>query len=544
MRCKILSRIVVIFLFTTIFLYSISFGATVFFEDDYYSEELAFSNEDSKNFYASLRIEYNKKGTVYNALQPYLDDDNYNYYCLEDIPIFIMLETNLSTNISTYYAFMTPKNPCPYYMDLYSVDTTYIRPYVCSYPFTALVITFSDKSFSFTNVQYKSYNVVTNNIGSGYFTRVMTESSSYYDKIVFCNTDLVDNNGSRLFYGTLFRYKVWNKPFIGVLKTKMENGFSADDNIEVVINDFPNLEGDANTINTMYFSITNTITGEEIYSTTLGRDSGFYSYVEGAEDMPFYRIPVRDFYENFVIGNEYSFKISYDFEGKTETDEQVLIYGYNYSQDEESGETGNSTIDNTTVIGGMTNSIIESNDKLSNTIIDSNNRLQNSIDEQTNTIKENTETNKNIFERIGEILSYINPLSDNFFGKKLVELIVEALKSLFVPDEEFTKSFLNDFDVFLTEHFGLLYQPFDMVIDLLNKFLEIDLEEPSINVPDIKEPFTGEILLAAFEFKFNSILETEVFNYIHEIYLLAIDAMLVFIIIKQIGRIEREVFGK
>lgn len=59
----------------------------------------------------------------------------------------------------------------------------------------------------------------------------------------------------------------------------------------------------------------------------------------------------------------------------------------------------------------------------------------NTLNEQTEAIKEQNETSKNIFQKIGDILSYINPFSENFFAYKLVELIVNGLKSLFIPQE-------------------------------------------------------------------------------------------------------------
>ena len=57
------------------------------------------------------------------------------------------------------------------------------------------------------------------------------------------------------------------------------------------------------------------------------------------------------------------------------------------------------------------------------------------IKNQTEKIEEQTEVQKSIFERIGDILSYINPLSENFFAYKLIDLLIDALKSLFVPEE-------------------------------------------------------------------------------------------------------------
>ena len=43
--------------------------------------------------------------------------------------------------------------------------------------------------------------------------------------------------------------------------------------------------------------------------------------------------------------------------------------------------------------------------------------------------EEANQTNKNIFETIKEVLSYINPFSENFFVYKLIELLINAIKS-------------------------------------------------------------------------------------------------------------------
>ena len=52
---------------------------------------------------------------------------------------------------------------------------------------------------------------------------------------------------------------------------------------------------------------------------------------------------------------------------------------------------------------------------------------------------------------LADIVSFINPFSDNFLGKKIVSLIGDLLKSLFVPEDDYftnkidsLKSSLND----------------------------------------------------------------------------------------------------
>lgn len=67
-----------------------------------------------------------------------------------------------------------------------------------------------------------------------------------------------------------------------------------------------------------------------------------------------------------------------------------------------------------------------------------NNQTQ-KIEEQTEAIKEQTEVNKSIWETLKEVLSYINPFSENFFVYKLIELLIEMLKSLFIPEERFSR---------------------------------------------------------------------------------------------------------
>lgn len=42
----------------------------------------------------------------------------------------------------------------------------------------------------------------------------------------------------------------------------------------------------------------------------------------------------------------------------------------------------------------------------------------------------------NIITTIGNILSYLNPFSDNFFGYKIIDLLKTALQALFVPSED------------------------------------------------------------------------------------------------------------
>lgn len=167
-------------------------------------------------------------------------------------------------------------------------------------------------------------------------------------------------------------------------------------------------------------------------------------------------------------------------------------------------------------------SISSSTDK----IVESNKELQNSINSQTQAIEENNKTNKNIFEKIGEILSYINPFSENFFGKKLVDLIINGIKSLFIPGDDFFSNFFNDLNDWFSDRFGFLYYPLELLFDVLNRFLSINFSNPIINIPNIEEPFTGEIFIKATQFNFNDLLSNNTLKNVHDIYLIIVDAVI------------------
>ena len=78
------------------------------------------------------------------------------------------------------------------------------------------------------------------------------------------------------------------------------------------------------------------------------------------------------------------------------------------------------------------------------------------------------------------------------------------------------------------DRLGFLSYPLELILNLLDKILNINFDEPIINIPDIKEPFTNETLIAATSFNFNSLLENETLANVHNIYLVIVDAILAF----------------
>lgn len=213
---------------------------------------------------------------------------------------------------------------------------------------------------------------------------------------------------------------------------------------------------------------------------------------------------------------------------------------YVFELKEKGGDTVYSSIGFT--IGGLTSDeVIKNAQDLTNDKLD---EQTNAIKDQTEVIKEQTETNKNIFEKLGDILSYINPFSENFFVYKLIELLINAIKSLFIPSDDFFSTYFTELKDWFSDRLGFLFYPFELVIDILTKILNVNFNEPIFNVPDINEPFTGNKLISATNFNLNDMVSSGSFKVIHDIYLVCLDAFIVFELVNLFRRKYEEVTTK
>lgn len=160
-------------------------------------------------------------------------------------------------------------------------------------------------------------------------------------------------------------------------------------------------------------------------------------------------------------------------------------------------------------------------------------------------LKENTETNKNIFQKIGDIFSILNPFSENFFAYKLIELLLNALKSLFIPSDNFFNNWLADLNEYFGDRFGILYYPFEVVVDFLTRFVNacdsMSSSSAVINVPEMK--FMGVTLISAFSYDFNSLLANDTLKTIHDIYLVVMDVIFSLMLVNLAKNTFAEIFG-
>lgn len=103
------------------------------------------------------------------------------------------------------------------------------------------------------------------------------------------------------------------------------------------------------------------------------------------------------------------------------------------------------------------------------------------------------------------------------------------LKSIFIPSDDFFTNWLDDLNTYFGDKFGILYYPFQLLIDFLNRVSQIsDTTTAIISVPSFTLSFMGNsvTIFEAMSFDFNSILVNETYNNIHTIYLTVVDIIL------------------
>lgn len=162
-----------------------------------------------------------------------------------------------------------------------------------------------------------------------------------------------------------------------------------------------------------------------------------------------------------------------------------------------------------------------------------------------NRLDEANETSKGILGKIKDILSYINPFSENFFAYKLVELIINGLKSLFIPSDDFFSNWWNDFKSFMEAKLGFLTKPIDIFITFISSYLNLSEDNIIINIPNITVPnFEDNILIHAQTFNWKELLQSKTsFNNLWQLYLDFVDVFLIFNFIGLCEGVYARIFG-
>lgn len=163
----------------------------------------------------------------------------------------------------------------------------------------------------------------------------------------------------------------------------------------------------------------------------------------------------------------------------------------------------------------------------------------------TNKLDEAEETRKGILGKIGDLISYINPTSENFFVYKLIELLENLLKRLFVPNSTFIKNWYDDFKTWFELKLGFLATPFTLFIDFIETFLNLEETNLIINIPQINVPnFEEHILIEARTFNWGELLNSK--QEFRTLWMLYLDFIDVFLILNFLGLCENKynrIFG-
>ena len=140
--------------------------------------------------------------------------------------------------------------------------------------------------------------------------------------------------------------------------------------------------------------------------------------------------------------------------------------------------------------------------------------------------------NKNHEEVKGFWNNLFSKLGDWFKG--LLDGILNGLKSLFIPTDGFMEKFFSDVDKFLKEHLGALYYPFSVMVDILQKILAFrPPDNPSITLPELSFPVNGTTYTLWKDTVYNfDLLKDEPFKTIYNLYLMAVDCMFAFALVK------------
>lgn len=105
-------------------------------------------------------------------------------------------------------------------------------------------------------------------------------------------------------------------------------------------------------------------------------------------------------------------------------------------------------------------------------------------------------------------------------------------------------SWLFKYTNFFKERFGFLVYPFDLAIDILQRINSVEFSEPRFYIPDIYDPVTNTKFISSTEYNFNSLLENDIFENVHNIYLIVVDVILIFALVMLLKGKIMGVFNK
>lgn len=216
----------------------------------------------------------------------------------------------------------------------------------------------------------------------------------------------------------------------------------------------------------------------------------------------------------------------------------------------DTGQQGQTTAANTTIIKNVVSNISNTVSNISNQITNTTNTITNTITNTTNQIKEAvnqsanqisqtvTNTSNQIKDSVNQsaekisqtVTNKVNEVNGtiNSVGKEtqkkiddmqkavvdkledtktgIITGIIDGLKSLFIPSDDFFKTWFDDMYSFFDERLGFLMLPVDLLVNLIDIVVSADSSNAGIPFPEIK--WEGTVLIPAQTVKIE-IFDTE-----------------------------------
>lgn len=163
-----------------------------------------------------------------------------------------------------------------------------------------------------------------------------------------------------------------------------------------------------------------------------------------------------------------------------------------------------------------------------------------------NKIEETISNIKQIPEKINQKLTELKESITNAFVE-LKENLIEGLKGLFVPSDGFFEEKKAELELFLEDHFGILWTAPNIMISTIEQLLTMSPEEPSITMPAIQFTWENELitLTEPMTVHFNDYIgEGTPLETFYNFYRVFVTIILIFLFINYCLKKYHYIFGK
>lgn len=146
----------------------------------------------------------------------------------------------------------------------------------------------------------------------------------------------------------------------------------------------------------------------------------------------------------------------------------------------------------------------------------------------------------------GENLDEIKGGITNIFEAitNLPKLIIDGIAGIFIPGDGFLGAYFEELNTWFGDRLGILYFPFDFIVSFFNRIYNAEFGAPTIEIPAMKIPLFEEYgnIYDGTTFNFMEFVnQHETFKYIYNLYLIAIDGVIIFGLIRLLMKKYEEV---